>query len=137
MDQDWVQEPKGSFKHPALIGTIRAAYFSNNHSIGYRYVDRFLSSIPAKPDEKEIPIPLLALSLTGVGSFCDFNLVTNEFQLYSCLYEFRGGQKEDLDFDGATFRTVNQTLTNILEKLKRDRPLEFHERLHDIFNLVV
>ena len=112
------------------------AYFSNNHSIGYRYVDHFLSSIPAKRDEKEI-LPLLALSLTGVGSFYDFNLVTNEFQLYSCLYEFRGGQKEDLDFDGATFRTVNQTLTNILEKLQHDRPLEFHERLHDIFNLVV
>jgi len=67
LDQEWVLEPKGSFKHPALIGTIRAVYFSNSHSAGYRYVNHFLSSVMAKPNEKEIPIALLALNLTGVS----------------------------------------------------------------------
>jgi len=53
------------------------------------------------------------------------------------LYEFRSGKKENLDFNGATFQTINQSFMNILEKLQHDRPLEFHERVHDIFDLVM
>ena len=26
---------------------------------------------------------------------------------------------------------------NLLEKLQRDRPLDFHERMHELYNLVV
>ncbi len=92
----------------------------------------------AKPNEKEIPIALLALNLTGVSWFLHWtDQVAEECQLYGCLYEFCTGKKEDIDFDGAIFRTINQMLVNVLESLKRDWPLEFHERLHEIFNLVV
>jgi len=38
--------------------------------------------------------------------------------LYSCLYEFQNGKKEDLDFDGATFSPINYTIMDILEKLQ-------------------
>lgn len=78
-DQEWVPESKGAFKHPAIADTIKAAFFTSSCSIGYQYVDKFTSSVAHMPNEREVPISLLALALIGVSSF--LMLFTG---LYSC-----------------------------------------------------
>jgi hypothetical protein len=46
---------------------MRAAYFSNPKAVGHHYIAKFSSSIPSKEDEKELPLALLALIMTGVS----------------------------------------------------------------------
>jgi len=79
MPQDWQPNAKEAFLSPALIATIMGAYFASQKSLGYRYLDKFTSTVPSKPTKKELPISLLALNMTAVGSchcnpFLDFAL---------------------------------------------------------------
>ena len=46
---------------------LQAHFFSKARSFGWRIVDHFTSSLPDKPDEKEIPAAMLALVSTAVS----------------------------------------------------------------------
>jgi len=52
--------------NPALIETIKSAYFASPRSLGNKFVDKFSSSIGTMPEEKELPISLVALNMTAV-----------------------------------------------------------------------
>jgi len=65
--------PFGS--HSDIIDTMRATYFGSTKAVGYRYIDKFSSSIPAKENEKELPVALLALVMTAVN--CSIHFAMN------------------------------------------------------------
>ena len=46
---------------------LQAHFFSKPRSFGWSLVERFTSSLPDKPDEKEIPAAMLALVSTAVS----------------------------------------------------------------------
>ena len=46
---------------------LQAHFFSKSCSFGWRIADRFTSSLPDKPEEKEIPAAMLALVSTVVS----------------------------------------------------------------------
>ncbi|OSD07738.1 hypothetical protein PYCCODRAFT_1421659 [Trametes coccinea BRFM310] len=56
---------------PIFVDGIRATYFKTPKSFGWKVVHRFTSSLPDKPEEKEIPAPLLALISTAVFAAID------------------------------------------------------------------
>ncbi|KAF9522132.1 hypothetical protein CPB83DRAFT_899892 [Crepidotus variabilis] len=119
---EWQHDTKSAFTSCALINTIKEAYFSNPRAVGFRYIDQFSSSVPDKSDEKEMPISLIALCLTG---------------LYCCLSEFEDGKKKELAFDATRFLPINRSFMNIFKKLHKERPLQAHARFHEILNLVI
>ncbi|KAF9533673.1 hypothetical protein CPB83DRAFT_890139 [Crepidotus variabilis] len=119
---EWQPDTKSTFTSRTLISTIREAYFSNARAVGFRYIDQFLSTVPDKPDEKKMPISLIALCLTG---------------LYCCISEFEDGKKKELTFDATKFLAINRLFMNIFKKLQEERPLQAHTRFHEILNLVI
>lgn len=60
------------FQHLIFDSLLRNCFFSGPHSLGVRYSDRFTSTFPQLPDEKEIPVPMLAL----VGAAVSLNAVS-------------------------------------------------------------
>ncbi|KAF9528453.1 hypothetical protein CPB83DRAFT_894241 [Crepidotus variabilis] len=118
----WIPDTKSSFQNPVLISTIKKAFFSNARSTGYRFIEQFTSSVEGQAQEKEIPMPLLVLALTAI---------------YCCLSEYQNGEKKRLDFDGKTFLSINRSLMNVLNRTKNSRPLDFHRRMHELYEQVV
>ena len=57
------------FNLPVFEQLLRTAFFSKPRSFGYRLLPHFTSSLPEAPDEKEIPVPMLALITTAVCTF--------------------------------------------------------------------
>lgn len=57
-------------------------------------------------------------------------------QIYACLREFKNGRRESIDFDVNNFLDINEEIVAILERLREDKPLEFHARMHKLYNLV-
>ena len=48
------------------LDMLRVGFFKSSTSLGFKIMDRFTSSLLDKPDEKEIPAPMLALVATAV-----------------------------------------------------------------------
>ncbi|KAF9522197.1 hypothetical protein CPB83DRAFT_899831 [Crepidotus variabilis] len=119
---EWIPDTKLSFRNPVLIQTIKRAWFAKSHSVGYRLIKQFSSSVAGHPEEKEIPITLLALSMTAI---------------YCCLSEYANGHQKGLDFNATTFLPVYRSIMNILKIKKEERPLDFHKRLHELYKQVV
>lgn len=54
------------YGHAAIIAVLRAVFFSTSSQAGRRFANEFKSSIPEKPNELEIPIPMVAMAATVV-----------------------------------------------------------------------
>lgn len=54
------------YENPAILSVLEQSFFSGPSSIGVRLASKFKSSRADRPDEKEIPMPMLALVATGV-----------------------------------------------------------------------
>ena len=55
------------YLHPALVSVLHQCFFAGSGSIGSKHASRFTSSLAERPDEKEIPMAMLALVGTAVG----------------------------------------------------------------------
>lgn len=58
------------YSPPVFLELLRVAFFKRPSSLGFKICKYFESSLPDKPDEKELPASLLALVATAVRSTC-------------------------------------------------------------------
>lgn len=65
----WVVVKRTVYLNPAIIDTIKTAWFISERTLGNQYLEAYVSSVPERPDEKEFTIPLVALAITGVRPF--------------------------------------------------------------------
>ncbi|RPD72980.1 hypothetical protein L226DRAFT_572755 [Lentinus tigrinus ALCF2SS1-7] len=106
------------FAAPIFEEVLTSVFFRSPRSLGYRLVPYFTSSLPDKPDEKEIPAALLALVSTA---------------LYASIDDYR-----QLPFTSKNF-TVNANLEayqrNVQElaNLKARKVTAYHRLMHGFY----
>ncbi|KAH9896556.1 hypothetical protein C8Q73DRAFT_821564 [Cubamyces lactineus] len=114
-DQIFTDEP---FTLPIFIDGLQAAYFRTPKSFGWRIVDKFTSSFPAKLEEKELPTAVVALISTMV-----FAVIDNH----------RSNACKCSNFTTNSYSTAYKRNMDILSLLK-ERSLEvYHVIMHDLF----
>lgn len=104
--------------HPAIVDTLKAAYFAKPSSLGYEYLDKF----NAGKQEPELPFPLIALSATGV---------------FHGIYEYKTGAQVETNFDGNTFISTYTSHIRSLEKLKDEKPARYRHIMSTLYRLAV
>jgi hypothetical protein len=57
------------YENPTMLSVMEEVFFTGATSIGVRLPSKFKSSRADKPEEKEVPIPMLAHVATGVSGF--------------------------------------------------------------------
>jgi len=89
-------------------------------------------------EEHELSISLVALGATGV-SYIQRNLYIADsvWQVYAALYEFNSGFYKELPFSGNTFIRAYTAHVASLEKLKSQKPTQFHEVMSKLYKFVV
>ncbi|KAI0323663.1 hypothetical protein GY45DRAFT_1376158 [Cubamyces sp. BRFM 1775] len=109
------------FSLPIFADGLRAAYFKTPRSFGWRVVEKFSSSFPEKPEEKEIPVAMLALVSTAV---------------FAAIDDHRSSSCEASEFTTNSYSAAYKRVINILSSLK-ERSLEaYHDVLHDLYKAV-
>ncbi|KAH6906002.1 hypothetical protein BKA70DRAFT_1224936 [Coprinopsis sp. MPI-PUGE-AT-0042] len=114
----WVPNAKEPYTNPAIINTLKEAFFSSSHGAGTRHIDHF----PVKNGQRQIPIPLLALAATGV---------------HYGLYQYKDGSKNDkLPFSGNIFTSIYMAHEDALKTLSTKSNKTFRCIMSTIFDLV-
>lgn len=62
----WVIKSQTTYLNPAIINTIKSGWFSSDKTLGNQFQKVYVSTLSDHPDEKEFPIPLIALAVTSV-----------------------------------------------------------------------
>ncbi|PPR00388.1 hypothetical protein CVT26_009669 [Gymnopilus dilepis] len=118
------------FLSPALIDTIKEAFFATPTAFGFRFKDEYVSSHPTRP-EPELTIPLVALGATA---------------LYAAIFEWREGKKATRPsqnskasmaekFEGDQFKAVFDRHVGALASLKT-KPNTYHTIMSTLFSKV-
>ncbi|KAF8069117.1 hypothetical protein FPV67DRAFT_1448926 [Lyophyllum atratum] len=106
------------YENPTLLSVMEEVFFTGTTSIGARLPSKFKSSLKDKPDEKEVPIPMLAHVATGI---------------YASLKEREEGPHVQADFGSGVFENTYKRHVDFLESIRRDAPKKFHGMMHRIY----
>ncbi|KAI1788559.1 hypothetical protein LXA43DRAFT_872610, partial [Ganoderma leucocontextum] len=116
-EKDTVDGEK-AYSQPVFYQVLRNAFFNKARSFGFAIVDRFESSHPEHPDEKEIPSALLALAATAV---------------FASIEDHRMSRSEVGDFKGNVFLNAYRANMDILWEIKSDNIGAYHRLTHDLY----
>ncbi|KAJ7805231.1 hypothetical protein B0H14DRAFT_3882987 [Mycena olivaceomarginata] len=109
------------FAHPAIIHMLKELGFSKP-SFVTEHLELF-PTIPEKPDERELPVPLLAIPATA---------------LYAGFVELRmTGSRQPTLFTEDAFEDIYRNHVAAIELNRRDAPKATHKLLHGLFNQVM
>ncbi|KAJ7307896.1 hypothetical protein DFH08DRAFT_1088522 [Mycena albidolilacea] len=109
------------FAHPAIIHILKELGFSKP-SFVTEHLGLF-PTIPEKPDERELPVPLLAIPATA---------------LYAGFVELRmTGSRQPTLFTEDAFEDIYRNHVAAIELNRRDAPKATHKLLHGLFNQVM
>ncbi|EED85125.1 predicted protein [Postia placenta Mad-698-R] len=108
-------------KHPAIISSFRACFFTGPSGMGNKYPEPFTLSLPEKPDEKEMTIPLLALVATA-----EHALLTN----------WASGHFRPTDFKAAAYADAYGQHVILLNEIKKNSAARYHTLMRDLYNEV-
>ncbi|KAH9910874.1 uncharacterized protein BXZ73DRAFT_83096 [Epithele typhae] len=103
------------FGDPIYASVLHTAFFDHATSIGYSMLDCLVSSDPSRPDEKEIPAPMLALVATAV---------------FASLQFLRSYIK---DFNGNVFVLKYEDAIARLNKIRAESLDKYHMLMHSLF----
>jgi hypothetical protein len=123
------------YEHPVILSVLEQAFFSGPSSIGAQLPNKFKSSRADRPNEKEIPTPMLALVSTGVR-FSAFICVTHSdqtpitSQVYAAVKEREGGAHVAASFDSSIFETTYCRHVGFLQELLKSAPNKYHALMH-------
>ncbi|TFK79320.1 hypothetical protein K466DRAFT_505728, partial [Polyporus arcularius HHB13444] len=101
--------------------TIRQAWFKGPRSFGWTIIDKFPSSLPDKPSEKEIPAPMLALVATAVYA----SILDHEPEVY-----------EASDFTANDFADAYTEHIRVLAAIKQNDLRAYHALMHGLYRQV-
>ncbi|CDO75133.1 hypothetical protein BN946_scf185010.g58 [Trametes cinnabarina] len=110
-------EAQKAFSPPIFVRVLRSAFFNNSRSIGNALIEKFVSSDPSRPDEKELPAPMLALVSTAIfASIADY-----EFDVYDAA-----------EFSADSFADSYAENMRLLEHIKMRGPKKYHLLMHHL-----
>ncbi|KAJ3520505.1 hypothetical protein NMY22_g12727 [Coprinellus aureogranulatus] len=116
----WDSNRREPFLNPAIIETLKSAYFGSEKAIGYRFRDDFKVLYNGET-HYEISPSLLALAATAV---------------YHSLQEYRTRAHMEIPFHGNVFFPTYKSHIRTLQKLEQERPSRYHEVLRRVYELV-
>ncbi|KAF8878335.1 hypothetical protein BD779DRAFT_1676926 [Infundibulicybe gibba] len=106
------------YEHPVILTVLEQCFFTGPSSIGARLINKFKSSRKDRPEEKEVPIPMLALIATGV---------------YAATKEWETGSRIKTEFGGKLFEMTYQRHVEFLDTILAEKPNAFHAMMHRIY----
>ncbi|OJT06024.1 hypothetical protein TRAPUB_1711 [Trametes pubescens] len=109
------------YSPPVFIETLRVAFFKRPSSLGFELSKQFESSLPNKPDEKELPAPMLALVATA---------------LHAAIEDCKYGHKQPCDFSSNDYWNVYKDHIQELSSIRRDGPLQYHVLMHGLWRQI-
>ncbi|KAJ3525551.1 hypothetical protein NMY22_g10529 [Coprinellus aureogranulatus] len=116
----WDSVRREPYLNPAIIETLKSAYFGSEQAIGYRFKEDFKVLYNGET-RYEIPPSLLALAATAV---------------YHSLQEYRTGTHMEIPFHGNVFFPTYKSHIRTLQQLEQERPSRYHEILRRVYELV-
>ncbi|RPD60884.1 hypothetical protein L227DRAFT_563327 [Lentinus tigrinus ALCF2SS1-6] len=108
-------KPYGHAIYPAMLHTC---FFNGSSSMAAKNPDLFCSSLDARPQEKEIPIPMLAF----VGA-----------AIHAALSEWRSGNQAHVSFSADGFLDVYNEHKLLLVGIKNKNLRAFHKMMHRLY----
>lgn len=121
------------YSPPIFIEILRVAFFKRANSFGFSVSRFFESSLPDKPEEKEIPASMLALVATAVRPCRDTNLapVTNlSLQLYAAIDDCKNRLAQPRHFTANDYWNVYRDHIQELSNIRTKGPLQYHVLMH-------
>ncbi|KAI0648458.1 hypothetical protein C8Q79DRAFT_906184, partial [Trametes meyenii] len=109
------------YNPPIFVQVMRAAWFSRPQSYGFKIMDRYMSSSPEAPREKEIPAPMLALASTAI---------------YASIVDYSASSYKAGDFTGNEFSQVYARNISVLQTIKDKKPNKYHVLMHNFFRVL-
>ncbi|KAH9906585.1 uncharacterized protein B0H18DRAFT_1079147 [Fomitopsis serialis] len=111
------------YLHPIIESAFKQTLFYKRRSFGNAHcLDLFESSLPEKPDEKELPTGAVALIATAV---------------YASLNDWSSGEQSVSNFDGESFTNVYALHTQVLETIKKKNAKKYHVLMHGLLNRII
>ncbi|KAJ7259094.1 hypothetical protein B0H12DRAFT_1232084 [Mycena haematopus] len=109
------------FRHGSIRFIIKEEIFSNT-SFVTQNINRFPARLPKKPNERELPCPMVALAATAV---------------YAALVEYRAtGRRQPIAFTEDAYEETYRNHMQTLERARNDTPKSLHQILHGLFTEV-
>ncbi|KAL1937052.1 hypothetical protein VTO73DRAFT_15570 [Trametes versicolor] len=109
------------YSPPVFLETLRVAFFKRPSSLGFRISEHFESSLPDKPDEKEIPAAMLALVATA---------------LYAAIEDCKHNRVQPRDFSSNDYWGVYKDLIQELSTIRTHGPVQFHVLMHGFWRRI-
>ncbi|KAI0702729.1 hypothetical protein C8Q76DRAFT_632476, partial [Earliella scabrosa] len=108
----------GVFNHDIFASIVKQCFFTGPHSLGVCFPDRFTSSLALHPDQKEIPIPMLAL----IGA-----------AVHASLTEWKAGVHKSIPFSADSYLDAYNEHTLLLDGIKANKLHAFHKLMHQLY----
>ncbi|EPQ50050.1 hypothetical protein GLOTRDRAFT_134307 [Gloeophyllum trabeum ATCC 11539] len=109
---------KEPYRHPAVLNVLQQAIFTGRSSFASGHIQLFESSSKDYPDEKEVPLAMLALVSTAIHAAID---------------EWSSGTVMQLDFSGNRFAAVYTAHKDTLKHIQKTSPKFYHETMAYLF----
>ncbi|KAJ3006005.1 hypothetical protein NUW54_g4094 [Trametes sanguinea] len=110
------------YRNDAILEVLHCSFFDGQPSIAEKYKKEFKSTSAAQPDELELPIAMVALAATAVGS---------------CLLDWlrAGGlrPKKAKSFTADANSDIYAAHVAFLNSIKKDYPSKFHVLMHNLY----
>ncbi|EIW56973.1 uncharacterized protein TRAVEDRAFT_30250 [Trametes versicolor FP-101664 SS1] len=103
------------YSPPVFLEILRVAFFKRPSSLGFKICKYFESSLPDKPDEKELPASLLALVATA---------------LHAAIEDCKHGHVQPRDFTSNDYWGVYKDHMQELSTIRTRGPVQYHVLMH-------
>ncbi|CDO71996.1 hypothetical protein BN946_scf184943.g31 [Trametes cinnabarina] len=107
-----------AYSPPIFFEILRVAFFKRANSFGFRVSSYFTSSVPDKPDEKEIPASMLALVATA---------------LYAAIDDCKNRLAQPRHFTANDYWNVYADHIQELSNLRSKGPAQYHFLMHSFW----
>ncbi|KAG1810330.1 uncharacterized protein HD556DRAFT_1302656 [Suillus plorans] len=108
------------FQAPAILDTIAEAFFVDDASVGVKFHEKLVSTVEDRPDERELPVAMVALAGTAVRSV---------IMQYS-------SEKYDRDFNCELYSGIYKTLVGILNGIFDTSERKYHVLMNSVYKTV-
>ncbi|OJT12554.1 hypothetical protein TRAPUB_10898 [Trametes pubescens] len=109
------------YSPPVYLETLRVAFFKRSSSFGFNVSPHFTSSLLDKPDEKEMPAPLLALVATA---------------LHAAIEDCKHGYIQPHDFTANDYWNVYTDHIQHLSTIRSQGPAQYHVLMHGLWRQI-
>ncbi|EIW53614.1 uncharacterized protein TRAVEDRAFT_23899 [Trametes versicolor FP-101664 SS1] len=109
------------YSPPVFLETLRVAFFKRPSSLGFKISEHFESSLPDKPDEKEIPAAMLALVATA---------------LHAAIEDCKHNRVQPRDFSSNDYWGVYKDHIQELSTIRTHGPVQFHVLMHGFWRRI-